>query len=256
MRRRHGRAGLLAAALSALAGSAAPDTKTPLVIRGHQQKLHVSGPESGAPAVVASGDGGWIHVGPDVASRLAAQGYFVVGFDSKAYLSGFTVGAKTLRPEDVPGDFGALVDYARRGREERVLLVGVSEGAGLAVLAASDPALQPRLLGVVALGLPRVNELGWRFKDSLIYLTHRTPKEPTFDSGDYVSSLGPVPLAALHSTHDEFVPLAEAQALLQIPGGIKRLWVIEASNHRFSDDNGEFGRRLAEALDWIRAERH
>jgi len=242
--------------LATLAASAAAETTTLVPIRGHSLKLRVSGPDSGAPVIVASGDGGWIHLGPDVAARLAATGYFVVGLDSKAYLSSFTEGKQTLGPEDVPNDFAALADYARRGREERVLLVGVSEGAGLAVLAASDPALQARLLGVIALGLPRVNELAWRFKDSLIYLTHKTPNEPTFDSGNYIAKLGPVPLAALHSTHDEFVPLAEAQALLQIPGGTKRLWVIEASNHRFSDDRGEFGRRLSEALAWVRAERH
>ncbi len=236
-------------------GALAAETTAVAVIRGHEQKLRIHGPDSGKPVVVASGDGGWVHLGPRVAARLAARGYFVIGLDTKAYLSSFTEGSKTLHAENVPGDFAALVDHARRGREERVLLVGVSEGAGLAVLAASDPDLKPRLLGVVALGLPRLNELGWRFRDSLTYLTHKTPNEPTFDSGEYISKLDPVPLAALHSTHDEYVPLAETQALLRIPGGTKRLWVVEASNHRFSDDHGELDRALTEALDWIRAER-
>jgi type IV secretory pathway VirJ component len=42
--------------------------------------------------VISSGDGGWLHLGPHVAEVLAASGYFVVGFDVKAYLSGFTSG--------------------------------------------------------------------------------------------------------------------------------------------------------------------
>jgi len=227
-----------------------------LSLREHPQRVRLYGPDSGPPAIVASGDGGWTHLGPDVAARLGAQGYRVVGLDSKSYLSSFTDGSKTLRPEDVPRDFAALVEYARGGRDARVLLVGISEGAGLALVAGSDAALQPHLLGIVALGLPRVNELGWRFRDSIIYLTHGTPNEPTFDSGDYIPKLGPVPLAALHSTHDEFVPLPEVQALLDEPGGARRLWVIEAANHRFSDDHGGLDRGLSEALDWIRAERH
>jgi dienelactone hydrolase len=175
----------------------------------------------------------------------------VVGFDSKHYLSSFTEGAKTLKPEQVPGDYRALVDYARRGGEEAVLLVGVSEGAGLSVLAASDPALQPSLRGLLCFGLPDVNELGWRFSDSLIYLTHKTPKEPTFRAADYIPRLGPVPLAALHATHDEFVPLGEIQRLMGLPGGAKRLWVLEAADHRFSDKPAELRKAVLEALGWL-----
>jgi hypothetical protein len=33
----------------------------------------------------------------------------------------------------------------------------------------------------------------------------------------------------------------------------KRLWVITASNHRFSGAEGEFDRRLLEAVDWVKA---
>jgi alpha-beta hydrolase superfamily lysophospholipase len=252
--RRAGEAAVLVMWLVA-PGTGAAETRVALDLRGHEQSLVVLGPESGPPAIVASGDGGWVHLGPDVAARLAARGYRVLGLDSRAYLSSFTKGSQTLRPEDVPGDVSRLVDLARDGRDAQVLLVGVSEGAGLEVLAASDPSLQPRLLGVVALGLPRANELGWRFRDALIYLTHKTPNEPTFDSADYVSRLGPVPLAALHSTHDEYVPVSEIEPLIESPGGTKRLWVIPASDHRFSNDGGGLDRCLDEALAWVRARR-
>ena len=237
-------------------GPAAPAGVTEtLTLRGKPLTLHLYGPPAGEPTVVASGDGGWIHLGPEVAALLAAQGRFVVGLDSKEYLSHFTSGPRTLTPAEVPGDVAALVDRARQGRPARVLLVGVSEGAALAVLAAADPALQPKLLGVVALGLPDDAELGWRWRDSLIYLTHKTPDEPVFHTSDYVARLGPVPLAALHSTHDEFVPLAEAQHVMAVPGGVKRLWVIEAQDHRFTGASDEFRARLIEALEWIRKSR-
>ncbi|HEY7513761.1 MAG TPA: hypothetical protein VIC87_04760, partial [Vicinamibacteria bacterium] len=62
-----------------------------------------------------------------------------------------------------------------------------------------------------------------------------------------------LPLAALHSTHDEFVPLDEVKALLALPGGPRRLWVIEAADHRFSDNLAELRRRLLEAIEWTAA---
>ena len=40
------------------------------------------------------------------------------------------------------------------------------------VLAASDPITQQSIAGVIGIGLPDRNELGWRWKDSIIYLTH------------------------------------------------------------------------------------
>jgi pimeloyl-ACP methyl ester carboxylesterase len=232
--------------------AAEADESATVALRGKDQKLHLYGPEGGRPAVLASGDGGFVHLAPEVAELLGGQGFRVVGLDSKAYLSSFTSGERSLAATDVPGDFHQLVDFARKGGNERVLLVGVSEGAGLSVLAAADSSLQPLLSGVVGLGLPDVNELGWRFRDSVIYITHKAPKEPTFRASDYVPKMG-LPLAALHSTHDEFVPLDEVKALLALPGGPRRLWVIEAADHRFSDNLAELRRRLLEAIEWTAA---
>jgi pimeloyl-ACP methyl ester carboxylesterase len=245
------RALLLAAAVLAPAWAGA-ETKATLTIRGQEQTLRLFGPKTGPPVVVSSGDGGWTHLGPDVAAFLETQGYFVVGFDCKRYLSSFTSGSKTLAPTDVPGDYRVLVDYARGGRAEPVLLVGVSEGAGLSVLAASDASLQPSLRGVLALGLPDVNELGWRFFDSTIYVTHKVPNEPTFKAADYVPHLGRTPLAAIHATHDEFVPVDEVKRLMALPGGPRKLVILEAADHRFSDTQPELQKAVLEALDWMK----
>ena len=108
-------------------------------IRGHAQSLRLYGSRGGVPVIVSSGDGGWIHLGPHVAEVLAAKGFFVVGFDVRAYLASFTSGKVTLRPNDEPGDYRVLVDFAARGSTQKPILVGVSEGAGLSVLAATDP---------------------------------------------------------------------------------------------------------------------
>ena len=55
-----------------------------ITIRGHAQNLRLYGSRGGTPVIVSSGDGGWIHLGPHVAEVLAANGFFVVGFDAKA----------------------------------------------------------------------------------------------------------------------------------------------------------------------------
>jgi len=243
---------LVAASCTAtMTSDAWSQTRQTVTIRGRAQSLHVYGTRGGIPVIVSSGDGGWVHLGPHVADVLAAKGFFVVGFDVKAYLEGFTSGTTTLRPEDEPADYKVIADFAAHGTNEKPILIGVSEGAGLSVLAASDPRMKTAIAGVIGLGLPDLNELGWRWKDALIYVTHRTPDEPTFSVSAIVDRIAPVPLGAIHSTHDEFVPVAEVQHLLDRASEPKKLWIIKAANHRFSDNLTEFDQCLLEAISWI-----
>lgn len=247
--------GLAVAALLTTLTSAtvAAQTTDTVVLRGKPQIVHLYGRRGGTPVIVSSGDGGWVHLGPHVADTLAAHGCFVVGFDVKTYLSSFTSGASTLSPQEEPRDYAVLAEYAARGSTRKPLLVGVSEGAGLSVLAATDPATKAVIAGVIGLGLPDLNELGWRWKDTLIYVTHGVPNEPTFSTAAVVGRVAPVPLAAIHSTQDEFVPLAEAQRVIASATAPKRLWIVTAADHRFSDNLPEFDRRLLEALAWVQS---
>ena len=233
-----------------LAAAGSPTTEA-FAIRGRQETLHVYGTRGGPVALVASGDGGWEHLAPHIAEFLASSGYFVVGLDSKAYLSSFTKGDVTLGPADVPRDFAALLDHAAPGAGSVTLLVGVSEGAGLAVLAAGDDAVKARAAGIVALGLPDKNELGWRLRDSIIYVTKGLPREPLFSAADVIGKVAPLPVAAIHSTHDEFVPVDEVKRVMGRAGEPKRLWLVEAENHRFAGGEAELRRALLEAVDWI-----
>jgi dienelactone hydrolase len=249
-------AGLVASFIAAMtSANAAAQTTDTIALRGHAQVLHLYGTHGAPPVVVSSGDGGWIHLGPHVAETLAAKGYFVVGFDVKAYLESFTSGASHLRPEDEPADYRVLADYASRGASEAPILIGVSEGGGLSVLAATDPQTRRAIAGVIGLGLPDVNELGWRWRDSMIYLTHGVPNEPTFSTEALIQRVSPAPVAVIHSTCDEFVPLAEAQRVLDAAREPKRLWIVKASDHRFSDNRPAFDQALLEAVVWVRAHR-
>ena len=237
-------------------GSGTPDvaaqTTERLVIRGQPQTLHLYGPRDGEPVIVSSGDGGWIHLAPHVAEILSAKGFFVVGFDAKAYLASFTSGGTTLGSEQEPADYRVLAEFAARRTAKKPTLIGVSEGAGLSVLAATDPQTKAVIAGVIGLGLPDLNELGWRWKDSLIYLTHGVPNEPTFSAAAIVKNVAPLPLGAIHSTEDEFVPLTQVQRIMQGASEPKKLWIVKASDHRFSDNQPEFDRRLLEALTWVK----
>ena len=183
------------------------------MLRGHPQLVHVYGDRSGTPVIVSSGDGGWIHLGAArrrdarrarlLRRRLRREGVSRAASRPTATRSASMTCRATI---------GALVDYAARGSPARPILIGVSEGAGLSVLAASIPRCSGASRGVVALGLPDRNELGWRWKDSLIYVTHGVPNEPTFSAGATSSArLTPVPLAAIHSTRDEFVPESDVR---------------------------------------------
>src|SRR4030095_9918751 len=122
-----------------------PQTRQSISLRGHDQTLYLYGSPGGEPIVVSSGDGGWIHLGPAVAEFLASRGYFVVGFDVRAYLSSLTTSQSTLHIEDEPGDFRTLVRRAGGTSGKKPILIGVSEGGALSVLAATDPALKTEI---------------------------------------------------------------------------------------------------------------
>jgi fermentation-respiration switch protein FrsA (DUF1100 family) len=243
-------AAVVAAATLALAEPQVPNA---IDIRGRHQSLAIYGSPRGEPVIVSSGDGGWMHLGPHVAELLGSRGYFVIGFDAKSYLESFTGRQAALRAEDVPSDYAVLAELARRLTGKKPILIGVSEGAGLSVLAATDPHTRDEIAGVVGLGLPETNELAWRWKDAVIYLTHRAPNEPAFNTTSVVGRVAPAPLALIHSPHDEFAPLADARAILSRAGDPKRLWVVPSANHRFSDNLPGFDATLLEALAWVKA---
>ena len=157
----------------------------------------------------------------------------------------------------MPSDYRTLIEDVRGNSSRRPLLIGVSVGAGLSVLAATSAATNAEVSGIVGVSLPDVNELAWRWKDAMTYVTHRIPDEPTFSVRAALSKMDPIPIAVIHSTHDEYVPLADAQVTLARAANPKRLWIVEAADHRFSNNLLDFDRSLLEAIDWIQnAGRH
>jgi hypothetical protein len=227
-------------------------TENSVDIRGTNQKLNLYGSPGNAPVVLSSGDLGWAGLVVHVAEFLSSQGYYVVGLNTKLYLASFTSKNSALDPRDVPGDYKALIALTRQRTSAKPIFVGISEGAGLSVLAATDPEVRTCIQGILALGLPDQNELGWKWQDFTIWITKKAPNEPSFMVEDIIGKVSPLPLAEIHSTHDEFLPLDKAKAMFSKAGEPKKMWVIESANHRFSDNRPELDRRMLEALEWIK----
>ena len=232
------------------------ELRTEISIRGKPQRLYLYGTRGNSPVILSSGDLGWVGLVEHVAEFLSGRGYYIVGVNSRAYLSSFTTQKSALNPQDVPRDYQVLIDFTRQGGATKPVLAGVSEGAGLSALAATEPSVKAGIKGVLALGLPNQNELGWKWQDFTIWITKKAPDEPSFMIEDIIHKVSPIPLAEIHSSHDEFLPLGQAKAMFSRAGEPKKMWVIEAANHRFSDNRDELDRRILEALAWIENARH
>ena len=239
----------------AVAVPAAAATSEKLEIRGQAVELTIypaRGPARGT-IIMGSGDVGWVGLAASLADEYAALGYTVLGLNVRHYLATFTSSKDHLQPSDVPGDYRAILAYARANRlvTRPVIVSGVSEGAALAVLAASDAPNHDWIDGVITMGLPPTAELAWRWSDSLSWVTKRDAPEPSFAPHDVIASVSPVPLYMIQSTKDEYVAPADYERFRQTAKDPKQLVLIDASNHRFTDRRKELSAAFTQGLAWI-----
>ena len=246
---------ILLVALLLASNSGVAQTRSKISIRGKNQQLELYGSSAANPVILSSGDFGWAGLVIHVAELLASSGYYVVGLDTRSYLASFTSRGSALEPTDVPGDYKALIGLACKNSSARPILAGVSEGAGLSVLAATDPEVKTMIQGVLAIGLPNKSELGWRWQDFTIWITKKAPNEPSFMVEDIIGQVSPLPLAEIHSAHDEFLSLEKAKAMFAKAGEPKKMWVIDSTNHRFSENRPLLDRCILEAIKWINSSR-
>jgi type IV secretory pathway VirJ component len=249
---------LALAMVLAAASSADASERLEASVRGQALTLELYRPRGpGAPkgtVVIASGDVGWVGLAVTVAEQLSEDGYAVVGINVRQYLAAFTSGKTHLAAADVPGDYRTLVEAARQqmALPRPLVLSGVSEGAGLAVLAAADAKNHEWIDGVITMGLPATAELAWRWTDVGAWITKRDANEPSFSAFDFVPRIAPVPLYMIQSRRDEYVPAADYEKFAAIAKVPNKLVLIDASNHRFTDRRDELRRAIADGLAWIR----
>lgn len=232
-----------------------PPGKNALIIRGQPQDVYFY-PAQGAPAnaqkvLFLCGDGGWEGLSLGIAAEMAKAGYDVYGFDTKRYLESFTTDNGALKDTDVQQDLAQVAKWMQTRWRERVTLVGQSEGAGLAVLAAAAPNNQDVFNGVIALGLSSTAELGWSLRDDVTYITHADPNEPLVRATDYLPKVVPLPFCMIQSSVDQFITKQEVDALFATAQQPKLYKVVEAQNHSFGGNLDGFFQALQEGLAWV-----
>ncbi|MFN7982753.1 MAG: AcvB/VirJ family lysyl-phosphatidylglycerol hydrolase [Vicinamibacterales bacterium] len=234
---------------------AATGVRVDMPLRGKAMALTVYRPATTARGtiVMGSGDVGWVGLAVSRAQELSTDGYVVVGVNMREYLSAFTVGTSHLSAEDIQRDFGELSRFLRaRGLlTAPVILSGVSEGAGIAVVAAASPENHAWVNGVITMGLPELSEIAWRWSDFTSWITKKDAAEPSVRATEFVGRIAPVPLAMIQSMKDEYVPEGDYRAIERAARDPKTLTLIAASNHRFTDRIPELRRAYSEALAWV-----
>lgn len=244
---------LVAASATAFA---TPEQRLDFRVRGKTLTIssyRAAGSPVKGTVIMGSGDVGWVGLAVDMADYLSDRGYHVFGVNARQYLGAFTNGKKTLSPSDVQTDYSALIEFltAQKLVTPPVIVSGVSEGAALAVLAGSLPANHSWIKGVLTMGLPPTAELGWRWSDFTSWITKKDSDEPMFMPKEFVPAISPQPLCMIQSTKDEYVEAEDYKTFERVARDPKRLVLIDASNHRFTDRRKELQREYMACLAWI-----
>lgn len=219
----------------------------------HSLRLHFENPDftTTRPLLVyATGDGGMHRKDLDTYRHLAALGDPIVGFDARDYVKHLGRDMTTT-PERLARDYSEIIVRARQalGLDAHcpVVLVGVSRGAGLAVVAAGQ--LRNSITGVVAVALTQEEEyVRWH---RYVPLPHETHPPVMVDVYEYVAQLANLPIAVVQSTHDQYLPAAEARERFGPDTPYRWLQAIDASNHNFSGARARMYDAVRSALDWV-----
>ena len=225
-----------------------------VLLNGHAIRVHMADQRDRVEGVrplllYSTGDRGWAGKDLDVYRHLVAWGYPVAGFDAHDYVKHLGSGATTT-PQRLARDYEAILRVARAGLELAsdvpVVLVGVSRGADLAVVAAGQPALRSELDGVVAVALTREEEYVKRFR-------RRRSEPEMIQLYEYLPRLGGTPITVIQSTHDNYLPASEARTLFGPDTPLRHLVPIDARNHSFAGARDRLYAAMREAIDGLAA---
>jgi hypothetical protein len=231
-----------------------------VILHGKALDLHLSAPLGGptvdALVLYASGDGGWFGAAVDMFHRIGGAGYYTVGFSAKAFLKIDRRPDTPMNAEQLAAEYVQILDTARRDLHlqpgTEVILTGWSRGAAFAVLAASAQGAPRGLRGVLAIGLSEgedleINGPADESDDGVATEAHdHWPFEPYA-----LMALLPFRCAVIQATQDNFLVAARARTLFGSDTEKRRLYAVDARNHRFSGGKDAFDRALIDALGWI-----
>jgi len=231
-----------------------------VMLHGKALDLHLSAPQGGPTAdalvLYASGDGGWFGAAVDMFHRIGGAGYYTVGFSAKAFLKIDRRPDTPMNPEQLAAEYAQILDTARRELRlqpgTNVVLTGWSRGAAFAVLAASAQGAPRGIRGVLAIGLSEGEDL------EINGPADESDEGAATETHDYwpfepyaLMALLPFRCAVIQATRDNYLAAARARTLFGSDTGKRRLYAVDARNHRFSGGKDAFDRALLDALEWI-----
>jgi len=214
-----------------------------IVVNDHPLRLHFSRGARGADhplLVYATGDGGWHRKDLAAYHRLVAFDYPTVGFDARDYVTHLGAG-ETTTPARLAADYERIIAAAKETLglppDYPVVLVGVSRGAGLSVVAAGQDALRPSIAGVLAVALTKEEEYVEVPERVGVY--------------DYLPRLADTPIAVVQSTRDRYLPAAAARALFGADTPYRWFQPVEARDHSFGGARAQLYDAMERSLNWL-----
>jgi fermentation-respiration switch protein FrsA (DUF1100 family) len=227
-----------------------------IVLNDHSLRLHFSRGTRGAARpllVYATGDGGWHRKDLAAYHHLIGFGYPTAGFDAHDYVT--HLGARdSTTPARLAADYQRIIKAAKEAldlpADYPVVLVGVSRGAGLSVVAAGQRGLRPSISAVLAIALTKEEE----YVKMLRRLRRRgrpVVGPEMVEVYDYLPRLAGMPVAVIQSTRDDYLPAAEARTLFGPDNPHRWFQPVQARNHSFGGARLQLYEAMDRSLNWI-----
>ena len=180
------------------------------------------GNPSGPIVLHLTGDSGRHGLDLQLFTAVTRWGYPVAVFGSPDWIDTFPkeMATRPALARDLDVIARAVARATGVADDQRVVLLGQSRGAGLAVEAAAEPSLRERLFGVVALGLCPDEEHVW-VNDGI--------GRPYRDK----ALLAALPIEVIQSTHDHYMSASAARKAFGPDTGLHALHPIESTGHTF-----------------------
>jgi hypothetical protein len=209
--------------------------------------------------VYATGDGGWEGLAGDIYDWLSGWNYPVVGFSSREYLRdlAYVSDSATTTPRRLVSDYRSIIGFAESRMElpasTPVILVGLSRGAGLSVVAAGQGELNAQLAGLLAIALTKEEEHVIRYRSVRPRSDGGRPirERVVIETYRYLNRLADLPVMVLQSTLDGYLPAEAARRLFGPDTLLRKLRAVEAANHSFRNGCPALHAECESALKWM-----
>lgn len=198
------------------------------------------GKPSGPLVLHLTGDSGRHGLDLQLFTAVTRWGYPVAVFGSPDWIDTFPkeIATRPSLARDLDVIARAVARATGVSDDQRVVLLGQSRGAGLAVEAAAEPSMRERLFGVVALGLCPDEEHVW-VNDGI--------GRPYRDK----ALVAALPIEVIQSTRDHYMSAAAARKAFGPDTELHALHPIEADGHTFGGGRDAMLDQLKASLDRV-----